>query len=615
MNAEFIYEPEFPHEDVSVDEEKLSALHSVVQTYFWHIVGHKDEFDDDFIRSLQLLEIDSIDAALQFSGELGKIDSAINEIENLSSRLAHWRAEKKNWRDAVVFQNDSMSLGPLSETIDLLRADYYVYSAYLEGTNSKWSVLREPIKLFNDVATKFFSHERCYLFGAGMRRAATAFFAYKALCEKYGVEKIDGADSNSPFRIECTRVHRLFSLGIEDFVSELDEKYDTFEMLKLASRQKDWLPSNWEVGPTTLSDGKRLLSNHQLICSLLGVARGLFEKHGESVMRDMPWMATFMAYNSACWLTVHIYQSLPSFKGKTVVALPLSDNVSKEGKELIDDMVNLFRFAQLDMFALESDTRNFMAHCIYELFTALEAIPRVAILDDNNDLIDTIYNFKSIVSMFFGFFDHRKKWSHAKAMVYAKLYKGAGRKAVDALSKACYRLELKTARQCDAKTHSEGRTKSRKPRVVDNAKIDAMRMVQELIAQLGKKFQECPIPAIVHGFDEEGANELRREVKSVDSGSRAMTPTKPKKPKRGRIGSGLKGKRTERMVSQLGDFKMWLINNPINERRQGCKVGERAKQFWLSRQKTFVRDAKREGEKKGFGSAKALAAAYRNSKH
>lgn len=612
MNAEFIYEPEFPREDVSVDEEKLSALRSVAQTFLWRVFGHKDAFDDDFIESLQLLEIDSIDAALQFSGELGKIDSAIYEIKNLSDSLEHWRAEKKDGRDAVVFQNDSTSVGPLSETIDLLRADYYIYSAYLEGTNSRWSALREPIKLFNDVATNFFGREWCCLFGAGMRRAAAAFFAYKALCEKYGVEKIDDAKGSSPFRIECTRVHRLFSLGVEDFVSELDEKYDTFEMLKLASRQKDWLPSNWDVGPTTLSDGKRLLSNHQLICSLLGVARGLFQKHGESVMRDMPWMATFMAYNSACWLTVHIYQSLPTFKGKTVVALPLSDNVSKEGKELIDDMVNLFRYAQLDMFALESDTRNFMVHCICELFSALEAIPRVAILDDNNELIDAIYNFKSIVNMFFGYFDHRNKWSHAKAMANAKLYKGAGLKAVAALSKACYRLEMMTARQCNAKTHFEEKTRSRKPPVVDSANVDTARIVQELIEQLGKKSKECPISAIVHGFDEEGTKELRREVKRVADDARAPTPTKPKKPKRGRIGSGLKGKRTERMASQLGDFQMWLRDNPINERLQGCRVGERANQFWLSRQKTFDRDATRTGEKKGFGSAKALAAAYRN---
>ena len=615
MSVEFIYEPEFPREDVSVDEEKLSALHSVARTFSWRILSQNDEFDNDFIESLQLLGIDSIGAALEFAGELMKIDGAIYEIENLSSRLAHWRAEKKNGRDVVVFQNDSMSLGPLSETIDLLRADYYVYSAYLEGTNSKWSALREPIKLFNDVAAKFFHREWCCLFGSGMRRAAAAFFAYKALCEKYGVEKIDDADSNSPFRIECTRVHRLFSLGVKDFISELDEKYDAFEMLKLAPRQKDWLPSNWEVGPTTLSDGKRLLSNHQLICSLLGVARGLFQKHGESVMRDLPWMATFMAYNSACWLTVHIYQSLPSFKGKTVVALPLSDNISKEGKELIDDMVNLFRFAQLDMFALESDTRNFMSCCICELFAALEDIPRVAILDDSNELIDAIYNFKSIVNMFFGYFDHRNKWSHEKAMASAKLYKGAGRKAVDALSKACYRLEMRTARQCNAETQSEEKTRSQKPRGVDGANVDTARIAQELIKQMGKQSQECPISAIVHGFDAEGANELRREVKNVDSGSRAVTPTKQKKPKRGRIGSGLKGKRTERMASQLGDFKTWLMNNPINERRQGCKVGERANQFWLSRQRTFERAATRGGEKKGFGSAKALAAAYRNSKH
>ena len=141
MNAEFIYEPEFPHEDVSVDEEKLSALRSVARTFSWQILNPEDEFDNDFIEALQLLEIDSIDAAEEFLGELMKINGAIHEIENLSDRLEHWRAEKKNGRDVVVFQNDSTSLGPLSETIDLLRADYYVYSAYIVGTDSKWSAL------------------------------------------------------------------------------------------------------------------------------------------------------------------------------------------------------------------------------------------------------------------------------------------------------------------------------------------------------------------------------------------------------------------------------------------------------------------------------------------
>lgn len=109
---------------------------------------------------------------------------------------------------------------------------------------------------------------------------------------------------------------------------------------------------------------------------------------------------------------------------------------------------------------------------------------------------------------------------------------------------------------------------------------------------------------------------MTKRIDDNSKGSVSPGKAKPKKKgKRGRIGSGLKGKRTERMASQLGDFKTWLMNNPINERRQGCKVGERANQFWLSRQRTFERAATRGGEKKGFGSAKALAAAYRNSKH
>ena len=49
MNGEFIYEPDVPREDISVDEEKVSALHSVAQTFLWRIFGHKDDFDDDFI--------------------------------------------------------------------------------------------------------------------------------------------------------------------------------------------------------------------------------------------------------------------------------------------------------------------------------------------------------------------------------------------------------------------------------------------------------------------------------------------------------------------------------------------------------------------------------------
>ena len=83
---------------------------------------------------------------------------------------------------------------------------------------------------------------------------------------------------------------------------------------------------------------------------------------------------------------------------------------------------------------------------------------------------------------------------------------------------------------------------------------------------------------------------------------------------RGRRGSGLKGKRTERMVEQLAEFKAWLTNTPINERHPARTIGARARQFWRFHQKTFDRDLSRIGEKRGFCNEKTLASAFRNSK-
>ena len=83
---------------------------------------------------------------------------------------------------------------------------------------------------------------------------------------------------------------------------------------------------------------------------------------------------------------------------------------------------------------------------------------------------------------------------------------------------------------------------------------------------------------------------------------------------RRRIGSGRKGKRTERMENQLAEFKTWLRDHPIDERKKGGKVGELAHQFWLLHKLTFDKDASRDGEKRGFKCSKILAAAYRNSK-
>ena len=103
-----------------------------------------------------------------------------------------------------------------------------------------------------------------------------------------------------------------------------------------------------------------------------------------------------------------------------------------------------------------------------------------------------------------------------------------------------------------------------------------------------------------------------RFLQKAELGRTDNSPLKTPK-KRGRIGSGLKGKRTERMCEQLDDFKVWLLDNPIDERRHGRTTGERAHQFWSIHIQTFENDRKRQGERKGFSCHKTLATAFRNS--
>ena len=101
---------------------------------------------------------------------------------------------------------------------------------------------------------------------------------------------------------------------------------------------------------------------------------------------------------------------------------------------------------------------------------------------------------------------------------------------------------------------------------------------------------------------------------SEEKREETMPPRTTCAPARRRLGSGLKGSRTERMVEQLADFKEWLRDNPVNERIAARTVGARASIYWRLHEKTFAKDATRTGEKRGFSSPKTLASAYRNSK-
>lgn len=107
---------------------------------------------------------------------------------------------------------------------------------------------------------------------------------------------------------------------------------------------------------------------------------------------------------------------------------------------------------------------------------------------------------------------------------------------------------------------------------------------------------------------------MRTVVSSNSSFTKDDCNSEPsKRQHHGRRGSGLKGKRTQRMSDQLAEFKAWLRDNPVNERDPARTVGARANTYWRLHEKTLAKDATRSGEKRGFASAKTLAAAYRNS--
>lgn len=93
----------------------------------------------------------------------------------------------------------------------------------------------------------------------------------------------------------------------------------------------------------------------------------------------------------------------------------------------------------------------------------------------------------------------------------------------------------------------------------------------------------------------------------------AQPAAKPKKQKRGRKGSGLKGTKTEIHAQQLQAFVNFIKTNPIEESDNSKTIGARAKAFWNKKKNFFEKHAKSQGEKRGYANYKSLADAYRKS--
>jgi len=95
----------------------------------------------------------------------------------------------------------------------------------------------------------------------------------------------------------------------------------------------------------------------------------------------------------------------------------------------------------------------------------------------------------------------------------------------------------------------------------------------------------------------------------------ARNTTKRKSEEReARKGSKLRGTRTRAMAKQMNEFENFLVTNPISEIGTGKTINARARQFWALNAKRLSAASIKDGEGRGYPSAKSLASAYRTSR-
>lgn len=442
---DFKYGAGFPLKEIQVDVDKVSAIYSITEAFAFSILSGDAKVLDETVRNeLNVLGVEKFEQLYRVWSEFSLIVSAIREAENLAQAVKEWRKSKDSAKIEAVFAEDE-DKWPMRHIDELLARECYIFSRSRKTPESKWYVLRNVVEVFNATMGRWLRDEWCYLLSPNMRGVAAAFFAYKDLCDKFGDLRLGNTTASVGFCDECKRMRELFSLAVRDFVSELRENVPTLSLLKKAHRRKDILSKNWPEYPISWSDGRNLLTNKQLANTLLGVAEGLFNKYGTQRMLNTPWMARHIVCNSALWLCEYIYRALPSFSGGSTIELPISEHLKKEGHELVDDIANLCRFAQLDMFPLESDVRSFVGISISSLRRALEDVAHAVCADEKNAVIDAVFNVNEYLDLFFGYFDHRLEWGSGFAKLTAEAMRRKGREAFDLLLKSVYRAELKAS--------------------------------------------------------------------------------------------------------------------------------------------------------------------------
>ena len=128
-----------------------------------------------------------------------------------------------------------------------------------------------------------------------------------------------------------------------------------------------------------------------------------------------------------------------------------------------------------------------------------------------------------------------------------------------------------------------------------------------------------PVPTVIENvprqivarFDEDAQKKLVELLEKLGERRGRKPGKKSGAAKKGRRGSMLHGTRTEKMDSQMSDFRTYLAdrNHPITKART---ISYWAMNLWNEKKKDYAAAAKGKGEKRGYADYKELASAYRS---
>ena len=205
------------------DERRFEEIKNLNDRYqrFWYLVGSR-QIDD-----AMEIQLPDEDPERKMRGIVFKIFDCLEKLK----LFARDSIDKYGaLRDEAFRQFDRRSSDSvLSNPFDLMRADYYRNLAYVSGTDSEFSVIREPLQFFNQCLDELFSwlvkDVKCKFFES----AWDAWRQYWRYCETAGYARPD-EDEDPAVAKRINELERKMILAFNDLSEKTLPRYSSEPM-------------------------------------------------------------------------------------------------------------------------------------------------------------------------------------------------------------------------------------------------------------------------------------------------------------------------------------------------------------------------------------------------